>query len=272
MNENEPSPFHRSFLLRAAACSALMALVFAAATLLVNERTEVPATAASTSPVSGSAAPPYSTPPAPGPQGRTPPTGAPGPNEQSPLDIDDLADPLEELADQMSIAPPTAMPPELPAGGEEPSTFVTLNGPAEALSLSIPDEWSTFQEPGADVALLAAPDRGDGLPVELLVTWQDLGGQTVRDVADTGRAALAAGLVEFEEQEFEETTLAGRQAFRLHARYSVDDGSGREVETWWVTGAEGSLYVLNASRSDTGDARDWADARDAIASLALGSA
>lgn len=83
------------------------------------------------------------------------------------------------------------------------------------------------------------------------------------------RAALAAGLADFDERAFEETALAGRDAYRLHATYTAADGTGREVKTWWVQGGEGAVYVLNATRSDAGDPIDWRDAQSVTASAHL---
>lgn len=266
MDDNTASPFHRSFLLRAAICVALMALVFAAGTLLVDDKGQRPQTATSEALPLGSR--PRSTLPREARDDLVP-SSAPNSIGTALPDIDELAEPLHDLAEGAMAAPPGGEGAEPPDEIEGLSPITSLSGPRDGFSLSVPRQWTTAQEPGSDVALLAAPDRGDGLPVEVLVTWQDLAGQTVKETADAGRAALAAGLGDFEEQAFEEKTLAGREAYRLHATYLADDGTGREVETWWVAGAEGQIYVLNASRSDVGDAKDWGDARAVIASLTL---
>jgi hypothetical protein len=270
MDDNSPSPFHQSFLLRAVICVALMALVFAAGTLLVRDGGDGSETASSDNPIDSRE--PTAPTPQPGPVGNLGMADLPDPTEIDLPDLDDLAESLDEPLREATVTAPAGEPIGQPSGAEGRSIFTPSGWPREGLSLSAPEDWRTTQEPGANVALLAGPDRGDGLPVEVLITWQDLGGKTVKEVADSGRQALGAGLGDFEEQSFEAATLAGHNAYRLHATYLAGDGTGREVETWWVEGAEGTLYVLNASRSDVGDPNDWRDARSVIASLTFDGA
>ncbi len=270
MDTNTTSPFHRSFLLRATTCIALMTLVFVAGRLMIKD-SQGPETVTDEALA-------FDTPPRPSPTqpqadlDEPEPFDVPSSTDTELLDIDELAEPFEDLAEEALGDTPGGEAPEPLAETGGGSTFAPLSGPLKALRLTVPEQWKTVQEPGAEVALLAAPDRGDGLPVEVLVTRQNLKGQTLGEVASVGRAALAAGLDNFEEQEYGETTLAGRKAYRLHATYLAGDGTGREVETWWMADDDGGLYVLNASRSGAGDENDWGDARAMIASVTLGPA
>lgn len=270
MDNDTASPFHRSFLLRATTCIALMALVFVAGRLMIKDSGDRPETTGEA--LAFEALPP----PSPTlPQARLDGREAvdvPDPIDTDLLDIDELAEPFEDLAEEALGEAAEGDSPEPPGATSSRSTSVSLGGPLERLRLSMPQQWKTVQEPGADMALLAAPDRGDGLPVEVLVTRQNLTGQSLEEFTSAGRAALAAGLADFEEREYEETTLAGRHAYRLHATYLAGDGSGRELETWWVAGDDADLYLLNASRSDVGDENDWGDARAMITALELGPA
>ncbi len=269
------NPFHRYLALRALTCVALMALVFGAGRLFVIDGPDGAEGGTSTASGGSSSDHPASPASTPGPEatnGSTP-AGDPGPADGSFLELDGLSEPLEE-----ATTPTSADAAPLGGGATGPSadpdgwsSFAPL-GPQGELSLSAPDQWTTTEDRDADVVLLAAPDRGDGLPVEVLVTWQERTGETVGEVADGGRAALAAGLDDFNELAFEETALAGRDAYRLHATYTAADGTGREVQTWWVQGGEGAVYVLNATRSDAGDPNDWRDAQSVIASLTFGEA